>query len=132
MIVTINELPPSCGRGDMRRDEIVKRLQKICSRLSEVTVAPDGFGHTTFRVGKKSFVIVGHSDEALSFCIKSDPTTQALLIKRGPYYRTPYIGQHGWVSLDADAQIPWGEVEDLVVDAYRLAAPKRLLKLLDQ
>lgn len=115
----------------MDRDQIIKRFQKICDRLPEVTMAPDGFGHMTFRVGKKSFVIVGHNEEALSFCVKSDPTTQALLIKRGPYYRTPYIGQHGWVSLDAERKINWQEVEDLVFDAYRLAAPKKLLKQLD-
>jgi predicted DNA-binding protein (MmcQ/YjbR family) len=122
----------SYGRAEMQRDEIIRRFKKICERLPEVTVAPDGFGHMTFRVGKKSFIIVGQSDEALSFSIKADPTTQAMLIKRGPYYRTPYIGQHGWVSLNADAKLGWSEIEDLVVDAYRLAAPKRLLKLLDQ
>ena len=115
----------------MDRDQIINRFQKICDRLPEVTMATDGFGHMTFRVGKKSFVIVGHNEEALSFCVKSDPTTQALLIRRGPYYRTPYIGQHGWVSLDAEGKINWQEVEDLVVDAYRLAAPKKLLRQLD-
>ena len=74
----------------------------------------------------------GHDETQLSFSIKSDPTTQAMLIKRGPYYRTPYIGQHGWVSLPADTKVKWSEIEDMVVDAYRLTAPKRLVKLLDQ
>ena len=115
----------------MDRDQLIKRFQKICERLPEVTMATDGFGHMTFRVGKKGFVIVGHNEEALSFCVKSDPTTQTLLIKRGPYYRTPYIGQHGWVSLDAEGKINWKEVEELVVDAYRLAAPKKILKQMD-
>ena len=116
----------------MTQAEVVKKFEKICKKLPEVELTEDGFGHKTFKVGKKSFVIVGHDERQLSFSIKSDPTTQAMLIRRGPYYRTPYIGQHGWVSLPADTNVKWSEIEDLVVDAYRLVAPKRLGKVLDQ
>jgi predicted DNA-binding protein (MmcQ/YjbR family) len=63
--------------------------------------------------------------------IKADLYTQDRLIRRGAYVRTPYIGQHGWVSVEAGSELDWDEVEELVVDGYRHAAPKRLLKLLD-
>ena len=66
----------------------------------------------------------------MSISRKSDPANQALLVERGPYYRTPYIGQHGWVTLDDPLNQDWSEVEELSVDAYQLAAPKRLAKLL--
>ena len=109
---------------------LLKALRKACAILPEVDEEVDGFGHTSFRVRKKSFVIAGMGERGMSISIKSDPVNQALLVQRGPYYRTPYIGQHGWVTLDEPLERDWPEVEELIVDAYRLAAPKRLAKLL--
>lgn len=103
-------------------------VRRITSRLPEVEEVVDGFGHATFKVRKKSFVIAGMGEDGVSVSIKSDPTTQSFLIRRPPYYRTPYIGQHGWVSVaDPLAQDP-AELEELIVDGYRLAAPKTLVR----
>ncbi len=105
---------------------LLTALRAVVARFPEVTELIDGFGHTTFKVGKKSFVIAGMGDEGQALSIKSDPTTQAHLVRRGPYYRTPYIGQHGWISVDHPLAADWPEVEELIADAYRLAAPKRI------
>lgn len=94
-------------------------------RLPDVVEAVDGFGHTTFRVGKKSFVIAGMGEEGTALSIKSDLVTQDALIRRGPYYRTPYIGQHGWISIDKPLSHDWTEVEELIVDGHGRVAPKR-------
>jgi predicted DNA-binding protein (MmcQ/YjbR family) len=113
--------------------EILKRLRSICARLPEVVEQRDGFGHFTFRVGKRSFVIVGAGEDGRgSMSIKADLYTQDRLIRGGGYVRTPYIGQHGWVSVEAGSEPDWRELEELVVDGYRRAAPKRLLDQLDQ
>lgn len=61
-----------------------------------------------------------------SLSIKADRIAQEALVRRGPYVRTPYIDQHGWVTLWGDTKVDWVEVRDLVEDAYRIAAPKRL------
>ena len=90
----------------------------------------DGFGHTVFRVGKKSFVIAGMGERGTAVSIKSDPVNQAILVDRGPWYRTPYIGQHGWVTVDDPRPRDWPEITELIVDGYRLAAPNRLVRLL--
>ena len=108
---------------------MIARVRSICEerRLRQVDVAVDGFGHTTFKVGKKSIVMIGGgTDGSGSLSIKADPVTQQALIRRGPYERTPYIGQHGWVTLRGNATIDWEEVSDLVADAWTGAAPKRL------
>jgi predicted DNA-binding protein (MmcQ/YjbR family) len=110
---------------------LLVRLRATCSALPQVTEVIDGFGHTTFKVARKSFIIAGMGESGESVAIKSDPATQEFLIRRGPYFRTPYIGQHGWVSIDSPLDHDWSEVEELVRDAYRLAAPRRLAKLLD-
>ena len=64
------------------------------------------------------------------FGVEADLGHVAILVDRGPYYRTPYIGQHGWVTLDDPLDHDWSEIRELIVDAYRLAAPKSLAKLL--
>ncbi|MGH7474930.1 MAG: MmcQ/YjbR family DNA-binding protein [Longimicrobiales bacterium] len=109
---------------------LLAALRQVCGRLPEATEVIDGFGHTSFRVGKKSFVIAGMGEDGMAVSIKADPLTQAALIRRGPFYRTPYIGQHGWVSIADPLSHDWAEVEELIVDGYRRAAPKRLAKLL--
>lgn len=103
-------------------------LRTTCARLPEVTELVDGFGHTTFKVAKKSFAIAGMGAEGGMLSIKSDPVTQAALIRRGPYVRTPYIGQHGWISIGDPLAHDWAEVEELIADGWRRAAPKRLVK----
>jgi predicted DNA-binding protein (MmcQ/YjbR family) len=119
--------PPTPGEV-----KILERLRPICARLPEVVEERDGFGHFSFRVGKRSFVIVGAGEDGSgSMSIKADLYTQDRLIRSGGYVRTPYIGQHGWASLAAGSSPDWAELEELVTDAWRLAAPKRLAKQLD-
>lgn len=109
---------------------LLAALRSVMARLPEVLEVIDGFGHTTFKVRNRSFVIAGMGSEGGDISIKSDPVNQSLLIRRGPWYRTPYIGQHGWVSIADPLRQDWEEVEELIVEGYRMAAPKRLLKLL--
>lgn len=108
---------------------LLAALRVVAGRLPEVREVIDGFGHTTFKVSRKSFVIAGMGDDGASISIKSDPTTQSHLVRRGPFYRTPYIGQHGWISIRDPLAHDWAEVEALIVDAYRMAAPRRLARL---
>lgn len=107
---------------------LLAELRRITGDLPEVDEVVDGFGHATFKVRKKSFVIAGMGEDGLSVSIKSDPTTQSFLIRRGPYYRTPYIGQHGWVSVADPLAQDRAELEELIVDGYRLAAPRTLVR----
>ena len=107
---------------------LLERLRTLCFRLPEVAEAVDGFGHTSFRVGKKPFVMMG--SQKLLLAIKTDPVTQDLLVRSGRFQRTPYIGQHGWIDVTDFNLMRWEEIADLVSDAYRLVAPRRLLKQL--
>jgi predicted DNA-binding protein (MmcQ/YjbR family) len=115
-----------------REKELIEALQEIGSALPEVSRERDGFGHTVFKVRKKTFVMIGDGYGRGSLSIKADHTTQDLLVQRGPWQRTPYIGQHGWVTVWGDDAIDWEEVRELVKDAYRMTAPKGLQKLLGE
>ena len=105
---------------------ILNRLRKICSKLAEVTEEVDGFGHTSFRVAKKPFVMMGSRE--LHLAIKADLVTQEALVRSGRYTRTPFIGKHGWISVADFKKLDWPEIEDLVRDAHERTAPKRLRK----
>jgi hypothetical protein len=112
--------------------KVLAKLRGVCMRLPGVTEERDGFGHFTFKVGKKSLAILGADEGVPSLGIKTDTHTQAAVIKRGGFFRTPYVGQHGWVSTNGTAdKLDWKTIEDLIVDTYRSVAPKKLLKELD-
>jgi predicted DNA-binding protein (MmcQ/YjbR family) len=110
---------------------VVERLRGITRSLPEVVQVRDGFGHATFRVGKRSFAIIGAQDVTVYLSLKTDLITQDALVRRGPWMRAPYIGQHGWITVVVAPTLDWKEVAELVVEGYRLAAPKRLVRLLD-
>ena len=113
---------------------ILDRLKRLTSRLPEVAVERDGFGHSVLKVGKRSFVIVGDDDgDQATLSIKTDPVTQDLLVRQGGFERTPFIGQHGWVTARGRAaDLPWPTIEGLVEDAWRAVATKRLVKRLEE
>jgi predicted DNA-binding protein (MmcQ/YjbR family) len=107
---------------------LLAAIREVCRTLPEVSEVVDGFGHTTFKVRRRSFVIAGMGEHGTAVSFKSDLVNQAFLVARGPYYRTPYIGQHGWVTLDEPIGHDWAQVRELIVDAWYLAAPKRLAR----
>lgn len=106
------------------------RIRKICSELPEAEEKIDGFGHTTFRVRDKSFVMMGEGEKGWggNCNIKSDKETQQVLIQKGPYIRAPYIGQHGWVQVANKEIRDWDEFRELIIEAYLRAAPKKLVQ----
>ena len=47
------------------------------------------------------------------------------------FYRPKYLGPSGWVGLRLTESTDWNEVETLLVQGYRLVAPRRALAILD-
>lgn len=39
----------------------------------------------------------------------------------------PYVGPRGWVGVRLDRAVYWDMVADLIVDIYRMVAPKQLI-----
>ncbi|MFC5529547.1 MmcQ/YjbR family DNA-binding protein [Cohnella yongneupensis] len=108
--------------------DMLERVRKICSPLLEVEEVIDGFGHNVMKVRGKTFIMMGEHEGTPSLSLKSDKEAQSLLLQQGGYVRTPYIGQHGWVSLDTAVGPNWDELSELVKEAYLRAAPKKLVK----
>ncbi|MDN4071922.1 MULTISPECIES: MmcQ/YjbR family DNA-binding protein [Fictibacillus] len=109
---------------------MLQQVREICKGFPEVTEQIDGFGHTSFRVKDKPFVIMGENEQGTSLAMKTLPETQEILLQDERFFRPAYIGQHGWTSIYTSDRLNWNEIQSLILEAYCRTAPKRLVKML--
>jgi predicted DNA-binding protein (MmcQ/YjbR family) len=115
----------------IREQELKDAVNQIVGGYPEVSIIIDGFNSTLFRVKNKSFVrIAGEEQHGFFLCFKASPEAQQFLVQQEQYWKTPYFGQYGWVSTWANQPESWEELKPLLKEAYVLAAPKSLLKLI--
>jgi phosphoribosylglycinamide formyltransferase-1 len=118
-------------KSPTKEHERLARLLEIARALPEAVVEPKG-DHATFTVRKKVFAYYlrnHHGDGIVSVCFRAEPGANRDLVAADPerFYLPAYIGARGWGALRLDrGKVSWSEVEQLVSDSYRLAAPKRL------
>ena len=64
-----------------------------------------------------------------SLWVKAPDGVQELLVQAVPdrFFRSPYVGHHGWVGIWLDRPVDWAQIAELVRESYRMTAPKRLL-----
>ena len=88
------------------------------------------WGHPTFRVRDKMFATL--SDDGRSAGVKTTKEEQLALVAADPEtFGVPaYVGRHGWVSIELAGADP-GEVGELVTEAWRQTALKRLVAAYD-
>src|SRR3954462_3380973 len=112
------------------------RLRKICLALPQATEV-ESWGTPTFRIGKLFAMDAAadshHGDGREGVWVKSKHFTQDLLVRGMPhrYFVPAYVGPSGWTGVYLDRETDWEALADLLRDAYRLSASKKLAKLLD-
>jgi hypothetical protein len=112
------------------------RLRKLCLALPQATEV-EAWGAPTFRIGKIFAMYAGpdnhHGDGREGVWVKSKHFTQDLLVRGMPhrYFVPAYVGPGGWTGVFLDVQTDWEALAELLRDAYRLSAPKKLARLLD-
>ncbi|MBM4418408.1 MAG: MmcQ/YjbR family DNA-binding protein [Chloroflexi bacterium] len=113
-------------------EALLARLREICLALPEA-VKTGGGGAPSFKVRNKIFAMQHRMEGRPSLWVKGLPGAQDVLTSTEPdrFFRPPYVGQHGWVGawLDRDG-VDWDQLAALVDEAYRITAPKRLVRLL--
>ncbi|MFI6297066.1 MmcQ/YjbR family DNA-binding protein [Nonomuraea sp. NPDC050790] len=114
----------------------LERLREICLDLPETTERLSHGEPTWFVRDKKTFVTFAdhHHDDRLGFWCAAPPGVQEELVAEDPvhYFRPPYVGHRGWLGVYLDVEVDWAEIREIVTDAYRVIAPKTLVKLLDE
>jgi hypothetical protein len=109
----------------MRKDTV----RRIALSLPEA-VEQETWGTPTFRVRTKIFVMFAEGEREA--WVKSTHDEQRALTQMDPetYFVPPYVGPSGWIGVrfrTADRD----EVRELVTEAWRLTAPKRLVAAFD-
>lgn len=107
------------------------KLRRICLALPDATERISHGEPTWFARNKKSFAMYSnhHHDDRLAFVCAAPDGAQETLIKLRPerFYRPPYVGYRGWIGVYLDTPgIDWGELKELVTEAYGTVDPKHL------
>jgi hypothetical protein len=115
--------------------EPLHRLRHLCTALPEVTEKLS-HGEPTWFV-RKTFVMYAdhHHDDRLAFWCAAAPGAQEALVASDPgrFFRPPYVGVRGWLGVYLDVpDLDWDEIAEIVGDAYREVAPKKLVSRLDE
>jgi hypothetical protein len=110
------------------------RLRALCLELPEVT-EKISHGEPTWFV-RKAFVMYAdrHHDDRVGFWCAAPPGAQEELVASDPerFFRPPYVGGRGWLGVRLDVEdVDWDEIAEIVTDAYRQIAPKKLSARLD-
>jgi hypothetical protein len=121
---TVGETPP----------DALTRLRALCLALPEATEKLS-HGEPTWFVRKVFVTYAGrHHDDRVAFWCAAPTGAQEALVGSDPhrFFRPPYVGGRGWLGVYLDVpEIDWDEIAELVADAYRTVAPKRLVAQLD-
>ena len=107
----------------MPRKKPLDRVRAVVERFPEA-YEEETWGHPTFRVNLKIFAIAG--DDSLS--CKADPDERPALATRPWFFEPAYVARHGWIGIRFADVDDWDEVAELLETAYRMTAPKRLLR----
>jgi predicted DNA-binding protein (MmcQ/YjbR family) len=91
-------------------------------------------GHTkpTWRVRDKIFVM--YQEDLQAFWMKAPPGAQQVLVGADPerFFVPPYVGSKGWIAVRTGVPLDWEHVREMVLDSYRMTAPKRLAAQIDE
>ena len=113
------------------------RLRKLCLALPEAREV-EAWGSPTFRV-KTIFAMYAepgnhHGAGREAVWVKALRTNQELMVRAAPerFFVPPYVGPRGWIGVYLDApDTDWAELAELLRDAWRLSAPKKLVAALE-
>jgi predicted DNA-binding protein (MmcQ/YjbR family) len=111
---------------------LLDHVRDIVRRLPSTTEV-EAWGHPTFRVNDKIFVGYGVENGTATLGVKTTPDMQAALVSSDPRFSVAaYVGKSGWVSMSLAGAVDLAEVEALVRGSYRLVAPTKLVRQLDE
>lgn len=104
-------------------------LRTLALSLPEA-VEKETWGEATFRVRDKIFLMLAPDGKSGSFKCSSEE--QEALVRSDPktFEVAPYVGRYGWVKFRT-SRVKTDEMRELVTEAWRMTAPKRLSNAFD-
>lgn len=113
------------------------RLRRLCLALPD-TAEVEAWGEPTFRVKGKIFAMHAspsnhHGGARESVWVKAMAENQRIMVQAEPhrYFVPPYVGPSGWIGVWIDGDADWNELAEMLKDAWRRTAPKRVVAAFD-
>ena len=110
-----------------RKADPLSWTRRLCLALPGV-VEVKAWGHPNFRTSGRTFAVFEIYKGRPCIAICADPEEQSFLVERFGFFRTPYIGNRGWVSVWVDQPAPFRLIGDLIAQAHRRAGETRRRK----
>lgn len=115
----------------------LERVRKIAIALPEVSERLSHGAPSFFIREKKTLCNLHndhHGDGRLALWVPAPPGVQGELTALEPerFFVPPYVGHRGWLGVKLNVDPDWEEIAGIIEDAYRLVAPKTLVKKLDE
>lgn len=110
---------------------VLAKTREICLGLPD-TKETMTWGKPHFRVGEKIFAGCGEENGKPVIGFKLEMEHAAAIIRDPRFWRAPYVGHKGWVSMDAGSVKNWDEVQAMIIESFCLIAPKRTVAKLDE
>jgi hypothetical protein len=110
----------------------LERVRTISHALPHVTERTS-HGSATFFIRDKpsfaTFVDDHHGDGILGIWCAAPPGEQEARIDQDSvrFFRPPYVGGRGWLGVRLDHDVSDDELEEILTEAWRAVAPKRML-----
>lgn len=120
-------------------DPLLVRLRVLALKFP-ATTEKISHGRPVFGVPKMFAVYGGsrrnppgpHIPYPQSLLVKVDDSEYDALEEDGRFFHPAYLGPYGWLGLDLTvAEVDWDEVAELLDASYRLVAPAKLIRQLD-
>ena len=131
----LNEGAPALSKAE--RTSRRKRLVRLAERLPETKASlQSGHLHMSLELRGKRFgwLLDDHQgDGRLALNCKGPPGANKMLVSANPelFHLPRYLWHRGWIGawLDID-EVDWDAVDAVLVDAWRMTAPRSLVKQL--
>jgi len=104
------------------KDPLRAKVEKICLSLPNTKLTMT-WGAPHFRVGDKIFAGYGEENGVPVIGFKLDKKKAAALVKKPGFAPAPYVGRHGWVSMDLSrvkTAAGWAKVKEYVTESHCL------------
>jgi predicted DNA-binding protein (MmcQ/YjbR family) len=111
---------------ELEDDATFKKVRSLALALPDTKLTMT-WGSPHFRVGEKIFCGYGAEGGKRVLGIKLSLPHAKAAVKEPRFWPAPYVGKHGWVSMDITQKKSWREVAELIRESYELIASKASL-----
>lgn len=126
------ELNDSAVSDGLTVDEVLEQLRGFALSLPQ-TKETITWGKPHFRVNEKIFCGCGEQKGEPSVGLKLEPAEAKRMMKAPGIEKAAYSRPNdGWISINPNVFDDWEDINRMVLTSYRLIAPKKVVKLLDE